>query len=84
MPALGVETWTHVARGWRLGQNPRMARQFATSYLTDVIALLRYYKKLGDRAIDQTPDEALTSVLDPEPNSIAIIVKHLAGNMRSR
>jgi hypothetical protein len=61
-----------------------MAREFTTSYLTDAIAVLRYYKKLGDRAIEQAPDEALTTVLDPESNSIAIIVKHLAGNMRSR
>jgi hypothetical protein len=61
-----------------------MAREFTTSYLTDAIAMLRYYKKLGDRAIEQAPDEALTTVLDPESNSIAIIVKHLAGNMRSR
>jgi Protein of unknown function (DUF1572) len=61
-----------------------MAHEFTTSYLTDAIALLRYYKSLGERAIEQTPDEALTTVLDPESNSIAIIVKHLAGNMRSR
>jgi hypothetical protein len=61
-----------------------MAREFTTSYLTDAIAVLRYYKKLGERAIEQTPEEALTVELDPESNSIAIIVKHLAGNMRSR
>ena len=34
--------------------------------------------------MDQTPDEALGATLDGESNSIAIIVKHLAGNMRSR
>jgi hypothetical protein len=61
-----------------------MAHEFTTSYLTDAITLLRYYKGLGERAIEQTPDEALTIVLDPESNSIAIIVKHMAGNMRSR
>ena len=61
-----------------------MAHEFTTSYLNDAITLLHYYKKLGERAIEQTPDEALTTVLDPESNSIAIIVKHLAGNMRSR
>jgi len=65
-------------------QNSRMARQFTTSYLTDAIAVLRYYKKLGDRAIEQAPDEALAAALDPESNSIAIIVKHMAGNMKSR
>jgi len=46
--------------------------------------LFRYYKKLGERAMAQCPDEALFTVLDAESNSIAIIVKHMAGNMRSR
>ena len=46
--------------------------------------MFRYYKKLGDRAMAQCPDEALFVTLDPESNSIAIIVKHLSGNMRSR
>ncbi|ABF43703.1 protein of unknown function DUF1572 [Candidatus Koribacter versatilis Ellin345] len=61
-----------------------MAHQFSTSYLKDSIALFRYYKQLGDRAIAQVSDEHLASTLDPEMNSIALIVKHLAGNMRSR
>jgi len=52
--------------------------------LQDSIGLFRYYKKLGDRAMAQCPDEALFVGLDAESNSIAIIVKHLAGNMRSR
>ncbi len=61
-----------------------MAHQFTTSYLKDSIDLFRYYKKLGDRATAQCPDEGLFTTLDEESNSIAIIVKHLAGNMRSR
>ena len=61
-----------------------MRHELTTSYLTDAVALLRYYKRLGERAIEQAPDEALSAALDPESNSIAIIVKHLAGNMRSR
>jgi Protein of unknown function (DUF1572) len=61
-----------------------MPHQFTTSYLKDSIDLFRYYKRLGDRAMAQAPDEALFAALDPESNSIAIIVKHLAGNMRSR
>ncbi len=65
-------------------QNRRMPLEFTTSYLKDSTDLLRYYKKLGERAIAQVPDEALTATLDAESNSIAIIVKHLAGNMRSR
>ena len=61
-----------------------MPHQLSTSYLQDSIGLFRYYKKLGDRAMTQCPDEALFTTLDPESNSIAIIVKHLSGNMRSR
>src|SRR5712692_1714095 len=61
-----------------------MAHQFTTSYTKDACDLLRYYKRLGDRAIEQCPDADLFTTLDPESNSIAIIVKHMAGNMRSR
>jgi len=61
-----------------------MAHQFTTSYLKDSMDLFRYYKKLGDRAMAQCSDEGLFSILDTESNSIAIIAKHMAGNMRSR
>src|SRR5882724_8472982 len=61
-----------------------MAHQFTTSYLKDSIDVFRYYKKLGERATAQCPDEGLFTSLDAESNSIAIIVKHMAGNMRSR
>jgi len=61
-----------------------MALEFTTSYVKDSTDILRYYKRLGEQAIAQASDEALTATLDPESNSIAIIVKHLSGNMRSR
>jgi hypothetical protein len=61
-----------------------MALQFTTSYLTDSLDLFRHYKALTERAIAQIADEHLFSTLDDESNSIAIIVKHMAGNMRSR
>ena len=61
-----------------------MALEFTTSYLEDARALFRYYKKLADRAMQQVADEQLFITLDEEANSIAIVVKHLAGNMRSR
>jgi hypothetical protein len=61
-----------------------MALQFTTSYLEDSLAVFRYYKKLGGRAMDQVADEHLFATLDEEANSIAIIVKHMTGNMRSR
>jgi hypothetical protein len=61
-----------------------MALQFTTSHIEDSIAVFRYYKKLADRAMEQVTDEQLFAVLDGEANSIAIVVKHMAGNLRSR
>lgn len=61
-----------------------MALKFTTSYLEDSLELFRYYKKQADCAMAQVSDQQLFATLDPEANSIAIIVKHMAGNMRSR
>jgi hypothetical protein len=61
-----------------------MALKFTTSYLVDSQSVFRYYKRLAEAAMAQVTDEQLFAVLDPEMNSIAIIVKHMAGNMRSR
>src|SRR6266581_5101783 len=61
-----------------------MAHQLTTSYSKDSTDIFRYYKNLGERAMAQCPDEGLFTTLDQESNSIAIIVKHMAGNMRSR
>jgi hypothetical protein len=61
-----------------------MAHRFSTSYITDAIDVFQYYKKLGERAMAQCPDDALFAMPDAQSNSIAIIVKHLSGNMRSR
>jgi hypothetical protein len=61
-----------------------MAHQFSTSYVRDSIGVFQYYKKLAERAMAQCPDAALFTNLDAESNSIAIIVKHIHGNMRSR
>lgn len=61
-----------------------MALKLTTSYLEDSLSLFRYYKKLGESAMEQVTDEQLFATLDEEANSIAIIVKHMVGNMRSR
>jgi hypothetical protein len=68
----------------RKRKNEGMALRFTTSYPADSLDLLRYYKNLAERAMAQVTDEQLLSVLDGEMNSIAVIVKHMAGNMRSR
>jgi len=61
-----------------------MALKFTASYVEDSIAIFRYYKKLAERAMEQLTDDQLLAVLDDEANSIALIVKHMSGNMRSR
>lgn len=54
------------------------------SYFTSARKQFAYYKMLGEKTIAQLPDEALFWQPDPTTNSIAIIVKHLWGNMLSR
>src|ERR1017187_10341306 len=61
-----------------------MALEFTTSYLQDSLAVFRHTKSLADRAMEQVSDEQLFAVLDEEANSIAVVAKHMAGNMRSR
>src|SRR5215472_13838347 len=61
-----------------------MALRFTASYLEDSLSLFRYYKNLAERAMAQLTDEQLQAAPDAESNSIAVIVKHMAGNMQSR
>jgi hypothetical protein len=53
-------------------------------FRTDALRQLRKYKKMADAALAQVGDGDYFRTLDPESNSVALIVKHLAGNMRSR
>ncbi len=57
----------------------------AAAYLRETLRMYGYYRTLADRAIAQVADDAdLSRSLDGESNSIAVIVKHVAGNLRSR
>lgn len=56
----------------------------AQHYLEEVRRQFRGHKRLAEGAMAQLKDEELFVALDPEANSIAILIKHLAGNMRSR
>jgi len=56
----------------------------ATTYLADIRRAFRNYKALGDSALKSIPDTHLHTELDPNSNSMAVIVKHVAGNLRSR
>jgi hypothetical protein len=56
----------------------------AQHYLADAIRTFRDYKKLAERAFGQINDEDFFKTLDKESNSIAVNIKHMAGNMISR
>jgi Protein of unknown function (DUF1572) len=55
-----------------------------TAYLDDVRLQFRKLKKLAEDALAQVTDDELVVTLDPESNSLALIMKHMAGNLRSR
>jgi len=56
----------------------------AKHYLEDSIKSLRAYKKLAEKALDQLSEDEFFVTLDAEGNSVAVIMKHMAGNMFSR
>src|SRR5258708_27575200 len=56
----------------------------AAMYLDDAYRAFRGYRRLGEGALEQVTDAELFRQLDPESNSIAMLMQHLAGNMRSR
>ena len=61
-----------------------MYEQIIVNYQSDAIASFRNYKKMAERAIEQVSDEEFFALIDSEANSIALVVKHIAGNLRSR
>ncbi len=61
-----------------------MTDSVGTAYLAEVLRLLRQYKQLAERAVAQAGADAAFRVTDAEANSIAVLLKHMAGNMRSR
>ncbi|HEY1656895.1 MAG TPA: DUF1572 family protein [Candidatus Sulfotelmatobacter sp.] len=56
----------------------------AGHYLEEARRQMRGNKRLAEGAMAQLSDEELSIALDSESNSVAVLVKHLAGNMRSR
>jgi hypothetical protein len=61
-----------------------MNETITSEYLKDAIGSFKAYKKLADKAIEQVGDQELFVTLDEEANSIAVVMKHMAGNMMSR
>jgi len=56
----------------------------ASHYLDEIGRQLRGHKRMAESAMGQLSDAELFQQIDPEANSVAIIVKHIAGNARSR
>lgn len=54
------------------------------NYLDDSRKAMRAYKKLAEKALDQMKDDEYFVQLDEESNSVAVVMKHMAGNMFSR
>ncbi len=61
-----------------------MNELLAKHYLEDALGSFRAYKKLAEKALDQLSDEEFFKTLDEEGNSIAVMMKHIAGNSLSR
>jgi hypothetical protein len=56
----------------------------ASLYLDEVRRQLRGHKRMAEAAMAQLEDKDFFTLIDPEANSVAILVKHIAGNARSR
>ncbi|MEM1320145.1 MAG: DUF1572 family protein [Bacteroidota bacterium] len=59
-------------------------KAFVENYLENVRKLFHYYKSLGEKAMAQLSNEQLHQRPDEHSNNIAVLVKHLSGNMLSR
>jgi len=61
-----------------------MHSEIIQNYHSDAVQSFRNYKKLAERAMEQVSDEEFFTAIDDEANSIAVLVKHIAGNLISR
>lgn len=61
-----------------------MSEQILQNFLNETVGGFRDYKKLAERALEQVSDEEFFKQIDAESNSLAIICKHIGGNLRSR
>ena len=61
-----------------------MANSLGAEFLLTAIRRLKYYKDLGDKAIEQVNEEQLHFIPNETSNSISVIIQHMAGNMLSR
>ncbi len=61
-----------------------MSDEIIANYHSDAVQSFRNYKKMAERAIEQESDTEFFALIDDEANSIAVIAKHIAGNLNSR
>lgn len=61
-----------------------MSEQILKNYLAETLETFRSYKKLAERAFEQISDDEFFVLLDAGSNSLAMISKHIGGNLRSR
>lgn len=61
-----------------------MSEQIIENFLAETLETFRNYKKLAERAFEQISDEEFFVLIDAESNSLAMISKHIGGNLRSR
>lgn len=61
-----------------------MSDQILQGYIMDTQQAFESYRKMAEKALEQVSDEEFFQVIDPESNSLAVIAKHIGGNLRSR
>ena len=61
-----------------------MTNKFIENFHADALQSFRNYKRMAERAVEQVSDEEFFALIEAEANSIAVIVKHIAGNLWSR
>src|SRR5262249_764816 len=81
----GVSAVAATMRGgeatWQIEGHPM---DIAAEFLSAISNAFEANKRMADRAVEQVPDEKLHLALDANTNSIALIMKHVAGNLLSR
>ena len=61
-----------------------MSDTILQSFITNSLQAFQSYKKMAEKAFDQVSEEEFFRVIDAESNSLAVIAKHIGGNLRSR
>ncbi len=69
---------------WRAGRMTTASKDVAKALIDGALAAFRSNKGWADKALAQLPDDKLHVALDPNTNSLAVIMRHVAGNLLSR